>query len=75
MPDGGCLTVSGKNITLASDNHTELKPGRYLLLTVSDKGHGILRHDQEKIFDPYFSSKEKGCSLGLTVAYAIMIKN
>ena len=75
MPDGGCLTVSGENITLADGNHTGLTPGRYLLLTISDEGHGISRQDQEKIFDPYFSSKDKGSGLGLAVAYAIMKKH
>lgn len=75
MPDGGCLTVTGKNITLGSDNRTGLPASRYLLLTVSDEGCGISRHDQDKIFDPYFSRKEKGSGLGLTVAYAIMKKH
>ncbi|VAW39769.1 hypothetical protein MNBD_DELTA04-1187 [hydrothermal vent metagenome] len=75
MPDGGSLTVTGENITLGSDNHTGLPAGRYLLLTVSDEGHGISRQDQDKIFDPYFSRKERGSGLGLAVAYAIMKKH
>ncbi len=75
MPDGGCLTVSGTNITLDNDNHTAMKAGRYLLLTFSDQGPGISRQDQEKIFDPYFSRKENGSGLGLAVAYAIMKKH
>ncbi|NIA05861.1 MAG: PAS domain S-box protein [Proteobacteria bacterium] len=75
MPDGGSLTVTGKNITLGSDNHTGLPAGRYLLLTVADEGHGISRQDQDKIFDPYFSRKENGSGLGLAVAYAIMKKH
>ncbi len=75
MPDGGCLTVSGKNITLADNNHTGLNAGQFLLLTFSDQGHGISRQEQEKIFDPYFSSKETGSGLGLAVAYAIMKKH
>jgi PAS domain S-box-containing protein len=75
MPEGGCLTVSGKNITLANNNHTGLKAGRYLLLTFSDQGHGISRQEQEKIFDPYFSGKETGSGLGLAIAYAIMKKH
>jgi len=74
MPDGGCLTVTGKNITLGN-NHTGLPAGRYLLLTVADEGHGITRQDQDKIFDPYFSRKEGGSGLGLAVAYAIMKKH
>jgi CheY-like chemotaxis protein len=75
MPEGGCLTVSGKNITLADINHTGLKAGRYLLLTFSDQGHGISRQEQDKIFDPYFSSKKTGSGLGLAIAYAIMKKH
>lgn len=75
MPDGGCLTVTGENITLGSDNYIGLQAGRYLLLTVSDEGYGISRQDQDKIFDPYFSRKESGSGLGLAVAYAIMKKH
>ncbi len=75
MTDGGCMTVTGKNITLADDNTTGLQPGRYLFLTFSDEGHGISQQDQKRIFDPYFSSKEKGSGLGLAVAYSIMKKH
>jgi CheY-like chemotaxis protein len=75
MPDGGCLQISVQNITLSDNDHSGLKPGCYLLITFSDEGHGIPRRDQEKIFDPYFSSKETGSGLGLAVAYAIMKKH
>ncbi len=75
MPDGGCLTVFGENITLDDNSHTGLLPGRYLRITISDQGHGIAPEDQEKIFDPYFSSKDSGSGLGLAVAYAIMKKH
>jgi PAS domain S-box-containing protein len=75
MPGGGCLTVSGENISLAEDHHTGLAAGPYLLVTLSDEGDGISPQDQDKIFDPYFSSKEDGSGLGLAVAYAIMKKH
>ncbi|MEN8199588.1 MAG: ATP-binding protein, partial [Thermodesulfobacteriota bacterium] len=75
MPNGGCLTISGNNITLYNNHHSGLKPGRYLLLKVSDEGHGISRQDQEKIFDPYFSNRDNGSGLGLAVAYTIMKKH
>ncbi|HEB68460.1 MAG TPA: PAS domain S-box protein [Desulfobulbus sp.] len=75
MSEGGNFGVTGTNITLGSDHHTGLKPGRYLLLTFSDQGPGISRQDQERIFDPYFSRKESGSGLGLAVAYAIMKKH
>jgi PAS domain S-box-containing protein len=75
MPDGGCLTVSGENLSLAHGHHSGLDAGPYLLLTVADEGPGISPKDQKKIFDPYFSSKESGSGLGLAVAYAIMKKH
>ncbi|MCF8056300.1 MAG: PAS domain S-box protein [Desulfocapsa sp.] len=75
MPDGGFLKVSGENVTLSEYHHTGLKAGPYLLITLSDEGHGVSQKDQAKIFDPYFSSKKNGSGLGLAVAYAIMKKH
>lgn len=75
MPEGGDLTVTGENLSLGKNDPSGLPAGHYLLLTVTDQGHGIALQDQENIFDPYFSLKENGSGLGLAVAYAIMKKH
>lgn len=59
------------------DNNTDLKPGKYAKLTVSDTGHGMDGTTMEKIFDPYFSTKrkEEGAGLGLSVVHGIVKKH
>lgn len=54
--------------------YMDLKPGNFLLLTVADSGTGIPQDLQDKIFDPFFSSKDKseGTGLGLTVVHGIV---
>jgi len=73
----GVLKVSLSNIELdqiASANIPDLKPGSYLKLSVSDTGHGIHPNAHKKIFNPYFTTKEKeeGTGLGLAVVQGII---
>jgi PAS domain S-box-containing protein len=53
-----------------------LKRGKYVRITVTDNGHGIKKENIEKIFDPYFTTKQfssqKGCGLGLSSTYSIV---
>jgi len=75
--NGGILDVTLKNVEIGTDRQIlNLNPGNYLLLIVSDTGHGINPSDIEKIFDPYFTTKEtgKGTGLGLSVVLGI-VKN
>ena len=49
-----------------------MEPGRYVVITVRDEGVGIPEDVRDKIFDPYFTTKEKGSGLGLSTSYSVM---
>jgi two-component system, cell cycle sensor histidine kinase and response regulator CckA len=77
MPDGGRLTVTAEDMYMdESYAHMILgaHPGQYVVLTVADTGTGIPMEIQEKVFEPFFSTKEKGkySGLGLSMVYAIV---
>ncbi|MDI9571081.1 MAG: ATP-binding protein, partial [Pseudomonadota bacterium] len=75
MPRGGVIEVTGENIRLSSDNELTLPEGDYVRLTVQDQGPGIGEQDLKRVFDPYFTTKDKGSGLGLAVAYSIIDKH
>jgi len=74
---GGILDIGLKETFLDEEDigyHSSLKPGRYLELFVRDTGHGISPDNLERIFEPYFTTKEKGegTGLGLAVVHGIV---
>ncbi|MDH3328610.1 MAG: ATP-binding protein [Desulfobulbaceae bacterium] len=73
---GGILAVSLKDVKLTENDYplTDIIPGEYLQLEVSDTGKGIDKEFQEKIFEPYFTTKEagEGTGLGLAVVHGIV---
>jgi PAS domain S-box-containing protein len=73
MPQGGLINVTAHNIDYSGDR-LALKEERYVRITVEDEGIGIPQEHIARIFDPYFTTKQKGSGLGLAVVYSI-IKN
>jgi signal transduction histidine kinase len=77
MPDGGVLTIHTEPAIIESGRTGSSGPsrsGRYALLSVGDTGAGIAEEIREKVFEPFFSTKEvgKGTGLGLAIVYGII---
>ncbi len=79
MPEGGAVRISVENRTMAAGQHPVLPEGDYVKVTVADRGTGISAQDLPLIFDPYFSTKDrgtqKGMGLGLSIAQSIVGKH
>jgi two-component system cell cycle sensor histidine kinase/response regulator CckA len=73
MPQGGRVEITARNVHLpAPDAPPDLQNGRYVSIAIRDTGIGIPRKYLANIFDPYFTTKEKGSGLGLATAYSII---
>ncbi len=72
MPRGGIIRISGENMTLGPNEVPTLAAGRYVMVSVRDAGTGIPKEHLDRIFDPYFTTKQKGSGLGLAATYSII---
>jgi PAS domain S-box-containing protein len=71
MPQGGKLVVETRNISLGSDHadfESELTPGEYVQLSISDTGIGMPAEIRDRVFEPFFTTKDKGRGTGLGLA-------
>ena len=72
MPDGGQIHINAENFTAERSDRLPLESGRHIKITIRDQGHGIPKNLIAKIFDPYFTTKQKGNGLGLATCYSIV---
>ncbi len=72
MPGGGVIEVQTENMTIGSNEGLPLMPGKFLRISVSDQGVGIPAEHLQRIFDPYFTTKQKGSGLGLATSHSIL---
>jgi two-component system cell cycle sensor histidine kinase/response regulator CckA len=74
MPDGGVVTVAARNVAPgdASLSPVPLPRGHYVRVDVKDEGVGIPPEQIERVFDPYFTTRQGGTGLGLATTYSIV---
>jgi PAS domain S-box-containing protein len=77
MPKGGKITIETANIKLSNEytrRYSDIKPGNYVMMAVTDTGTGMSKEIVDKIFEPFFTTKGigKGTGLGLSTVYGII---
>jgi CheY-like chemotaxis protein/two-component sensor histidine kinase len=75
MPHGGSLRITARNDPHPEPDQPGLAPGNYIQIAISDSGEGIRPDHLQKIFDPYFTTKQTGTGLGLAAVYSIIKKH
>ena len=77
MPDGGVLTIGTRNIDGGAGHAGGPPPGAYVMLSVSDTGHGMDPETAAHVFEPFFTTKAagKGTGLGLSTVYGIVMQS
>jgi PAS domain S-box-containing protein len=74
MPEGGIIKVRAENVVVEAVDSPPLGRRKYIRISIQDQGVGIPEEHLQKIFDPYFTTKQEGSGLGLAISHSI-IKN
>lgn len=72
MPAGGQIFVNAENKVVTANDSLPVQDGSYVHISICDTGTGIPPENLTRIFDPYFTTKEKGSGLGLATSYSIV---
>jgi CheY-like chemotaxis protein len=75
MSSGGTVRVRARNVVIEADENALLPAGRYLKISITDRGCGVPEELRAKIFDPYFTTKATGTGLGLAISYSVVKKH
>jgi len=75
MPAGGTIDVRAANVRIRPSDPLPLKEGRYVKISISDQGIGIPEKHLPRVFDPFYSTKDRGSGLGLSIAHRIIDKH
>ncbi|MFH0924648.1 MAG: response regulator [bacterium] len=75
MPEGGTIEIKAENIIVRAEDEHLLEEGKYIKISIKDHGMGMPGDYLKKIFDPYFTTKQKGSGLGLAITYSIIKKH
>lgn len=75
MPEGGTVEIEAQNVVLEEAPTLPLPAGKYVKISVKDRGCGIAGELLPKVFDPYFAVKEDGAGLRMAIAYSIVRKH
>ncbi len=72
MSEGGIIRIEAENTVINGKNPVPVEKGKYVKISIKDQGTGIPRIHLEKIFKPYFTTKNRGKGLGLFNSLAII---
>ncbi|MBN1648864.1 MAG: hypothetical protein JW874_12590 [Spirochaetales bacterium] len=75
LPQGGIIEVAASNTYLKRARSSYFSPGDYVHISISDNGPGIPENIKDRIFNPFFTTKNKGSGLGLAICYSIIQEN
>ncbi len=71
-PEGGEIKIKLQNTCMKGSNGFNVEKGNYIKITIEDNGIGMTEEIKNKIFDPYFTTKQRGSGLGLSTVYSIV---